>query len=295
EVPADVLGGDALVRAGQPSVERMGTLSVDLDLREHREVDTEVDRAELGDLGLAAGLLMHELVAGETHHHQALIAELLVQLLQALVLRRESALAGGVDHQHHRTEVIGEIDTVAVDRRGLEVRKSCHAPIVEPRAACARHRGSAVLAPVALWFGGPVAVPSCAPWLVPLPGPVLGGARARAHGAGRTLRTRAARPRPACPSARTPRSPRRRCWPHGGPCSLRRRTATARCRTSATTVPRRRRTRTGSARRCDRPRRPTGSCAGGSRAPVPTCGSGTRPPPPGRGDARSGSATPCRA
>src|SRR5699024_4264592 len=121
------------------------------------------------------------------------------------------------DHQHHRTEVIGEIDTVAVDRRGLEVRKSCHAPIVEPRAACARHRGSAVLGPVALWFGGPVAVPSCGPWPVPLLGPVLRGARARAHGAGRTLRTRAARPRPARPAARPPRSPRRRCWPHGGP------------------------------------------------------------------------------
>src|SRR5699024_578767 len=82
------------------------------------------------------------------------------------------------------------------------VRKSCHAPIVEPRAACARHRGSAVLGPVALWFGGPVAVPSCGPWPGPLLGPVLGGARARAHGAGRTLRTRGARPRPAWPQAR---------------------------------------------------------------------------------------------
>src|SRR5690625_6039682 len=100
----------------------MGTLSVDLDLREHREVDTEVDRAELGDLGLAAGLLMHELVAGETHHHQALIVELLVQLLQALVLRRESALARGVEHQPPRTEVIRESVTVAVERRSTQAR-----------------------------------------------------------------------------------------------------------------------------------------------------------------------------
>ena len=42
--------------------------AVDFDLREQRERDVVVERAELLDLGLVAGLLMAELVARKTEH-----------------------------------------------------------------------------------------------------------------------------------------------------------------------------------------------------------------------------------
>ena len=64
-----------------------------------------------------AGLLRAELVAREAEHHQAPVGVLLVQLLQALVLRRQAALAGGVDHQHDLSGVLAEVLLGAVDAR----------------------------------------------------------------------------------------------------------------------------------------------------------------------------------
>src|SRR5690606_26810119 len=90
EVPLDGLGAQhspALLL--QEAEQRMRLVAVDVHLGEHREADVVVQRAELPDLGLVAGFLAAELVAGESKHHEALAAVLAVQLLQARVLRGE--------------------------------------------------------------------------------------------------------------------------------------------------------------------------------------------------------------
>src|SRR3546814_6370520 len=77
----------------------MRAVAVDVDLGEHGEVHVVGQRTELPDLRLVARLLVAELVAGETQHHQAAVAIVAPQLLQARILRRETALRGHVDHQ----------------------------------------------------------------------------------------------------------------------------------------------------------------------------------------------------
>src|SRR3546814_6726044 len=79
----------------------MRAVAVDVDLGEHGEVHVVGQRTELPDLRLVARLLVAELVAGETQHHQAAVAIVAPQLLQARILRRETALRGHVDHQQH--------------------------------------------------------------------------------------------------------------------------------------------------------------------------------------------------
>src|SRR5690606_14238733 len=99
---------------------------VDVDLGEHRERHPVVALAELRDLLLVAGLLVAELVAREAEDDQALLAIGVLQLLQALVLRGEPALAGGVDDQHHLAGVRREVGVGAVDRGGVEVAEGSH-------------------------------------------------------------------------------------------------------------------------------------------------------------------------
>lgn len=58
-----------------------------------------VDLAEALDLVVRAGLLPAKLVAGEAEDDEALVLELLVELLEPGVLRGEAALGGGVDDE----------------------------------------------------------------------------------------------------------------------------------------------------------------------------------------------------
>ena len=104
----------------------MLVLAVDIDLAEHRKAHAVVRRAELADFVRGLEFLARELPAGEAEHHESFIPVLVVEILQALELRREAALARGVHHEHHRTNVIGEIALLAREGVGLEVRKSCH-------------------------------------------------------------------------------------------------------------------------------------------------------------------------
>ena len=60
-----------------------------------------VGGAELLNLGNCAGCLLTELVAREIQNLKSLLIILLVNLLQVLVLRRESATGGGVYNQQH--------------------------------------------------------------------------------------------------------------------------------------------------------------------------------------------------
>ena len=63
--------------------------AVDIDLGEHRKRHVIFAFAELSDLFGVARLLPAELVAGKTEHRKAARPKLALQLLQALVLRRE--------------------------------------------------------------------------------------------------------------------------------------------------------------------------------------------------------------
>ena len=89
----------------------IGVVAVDVRLLEELEADAVVDLAEAADVLVSAWLLSTELVAREAEtvdsvrtahstahstqhsHHQSLVLVLLVQLLQASVLRREPTLA----------------------------------------------------------------------------------------------------------------------------------------------------------------------------------------------------------
>ena len=66
-------------------------------------------------------LLLAELVGGEGEYREAPALILLVDRLHALVLRRETALAGGVDNQEHFPFVPGEINRLVLDVADLEV------------------------------------------------------------------------------------------------------------------------------------------------------------------------------
>src|SRR5689334_7451737 len=90
---------------------------VDVDLGEHRERHVVRERTELADLVLGPWLLMTELVAGESEHHEApgLVAP--VKSLEAGVLRRVSTLARDVDDQQDLTAVRLERRLAAVDGR----------------------------------------------------------------------------------------------------------------------------------------------------------------------------------
>src|SRR5713226_7238955 len=86
----------------------MPTWPVDVDLGEQRERDPVVHRAELTDLLRRAGLLLAELVAREPSHGEPALGELVVEPLQALVLRCQPALGCHIDDEYRRAGEIAE-------------------------------------------------------------------------------------------------------------------------------------------------------------------------------------------
>ena len=88
----------------EPLVELGGTIAVDLDLGEHREVDVVVVIDECADLLGRAGLLPAELVAREPEDPNAVVV--VVQRTQTCVLRREASSGGDVDDE---TGAVGEV------------------------------------------------------------------------------------------------------------------------------------------------------------------------------------------
>jgi len=105
----------------------VGVVAVHVDLGEHGERDAVVLLAEGRDLVLGARLLVAELVAREAEDGEALAGVLVVQLLQAFVLRGETALAGRVHDQDDVADVGAEVLVLAVDRGGVEVTQGGHA------------------------------------------------------------------------------------------------------------------------------------------------------------------------
>ena len=99
----------------------MRVTAIDVDLGEQRELHPEVALAERADLLICARLLVRELITREPEHHETLVAELLVQLLQPRVLRGETAFARGVHHQDDLPRVVGEVLLAPVEQAGLKI------------------------------------------------------------------------------------------------------------------------------------------------------------------------------
>ena len=104
----------------------MGIVAIDLDLGHQGEGHTVVDAAELGYLGIGTGLLMSELVAREADDHQALVLILLIQSLQAIILRSESAFGSGINYHENLALVLSEIHLYPFVVKGLEIINLCH-------------------------------------------------------------------------------------------------------------------------------------------------------------------------
>ena len=100
--------------------------TVHIGLGHKGEGDAMVQAAEFLDLLIGAGLLAGELVAGEANHHQAFVFVLLVQGLQAVVLRGETTFGCGVHNQEHLAFVILEVYFLALVVQGFEIVNRCH-------------------------------------------------------------------------------------------------------------------------------------------------------------------------
>src|SRR5262249_25902934 len=100
---------------------RLSRTGLGLELGEHREGDTVVPLAEGLDLLRRARLLPSELVAREAEHGESLARKVLLEALEACVLRRESAFAHHVHDQRDRAAVLPEIGRAAVEALRLQV------------------------------------------------------------------------------------------------------------------------------------------------------------------------------
>lgn len=119
EIPLDVLllvGG-----VDEESVEGSRVLALHVDLAEHREAHSIVELTEFGDFFVAPRLLVHELVGGESEHHQTVFLVGFVELLKAVVLTGEAAFARGVHDQKHLAFELRELPFLAVNGRHGEV------------------------------------------------------------------------------------------------------------------------------------------------------------------------------
>src|SRR5215469_10358119 len=99
----------------------MLAVAFDDDLLIHREFDSELRRAELGDFLVAARFLARKFVSWESEYHQAARPILLVQLLEVGILRSQSALGCDIDDQHHGAFVLPERRLFAIDVTNLEI------------------------------------------------------------------------------------------------------------------------------------------------------------------------------
>ncbi|MPN41179.1 hypothetical protein SDC9_188721 [bioreactor metagenome] len=99
---------------GQLPIEGVGSLALDYRLAGHRKLDAIGQPAEIGDLPIAARFLLAKIIGRETDDYQPLVLEAGIQLLEAVVLRGEAAVAGGVDDKNHLAGVLAERHRLAV-------------------------------------------------------------------------------------------------------------------------------------------------------------------------------------
>src|SRR6185295_10393535 len=122
EVLREIPGGELLRLGLEVGVDRRLILAGLRDhLLEQREGHVELAGAELLDLVGRARLLAAEVVAREAEQHEALVLQLLIELLHAGVLLREPALAGDIDDQGHLARVLLQIGGLPVQRLRLQL------------------------------------------------------------------------------------------------------------------------------------------------------------------------------
>ena len=97
----------------EPFEDGVGAVAVDVNLLHDGEADAVVELAELLDLIVGARLLAAKLIAREAQDGKVirvLLLEILVELLEAGVLRGEAALGGRVDDEDDLALVVGKGD-----------------------------------------------------------------------------------------------------------------------------------------------------------------------------------------
>src|ERR1700733_1334780 len=104
----------------------MRAAALDFDLGKQRKADGIIGGAELFDLRGVAGFLASELVAGKAEHRKAARTKRALQRLEALILRRESAGARGIDDQENLTFISLQRNVLAHQRGGGEIVNACH-------------------------------------------------------------------------------------------------------------------------------------------------------------------------
>src|SRR4051794_27934407 len=107
----------------------MGSITVHIDLLEHRKRHAVVLLTERADFGGRPWLLFAKLIAREPQYHEPAIAIALVQSLQSGILRGETAFAGRVHDQKGLAGILLESHRLAIERVTLEI-------------VCSRHDGS---------------------------------------------------------------------------------------------------------------------------------------------------------
>ena len=131
EIPFDRRAEQARFLVLQIVEQRMRVAAVDVDLGEHRKRHVILAFAERLDLLGVARLLRAELVAGKAEHRKAARRKFALQLLEALVLRREPAGARGVDDQEHLTLKPLERNLLAGERLRREIVNAWHRVLFE--------------------------------------------------------------------------------------------------------------------------------------------------------------------
>ena len=116
-----LLGGCDGLEVGEEGVL---VLAVHVDLLHYLETHAVVDAAELLNLAVGAGVLVGELGAGEAYADQAALAVLLVEGLEAVELRCEAALGGGVDDEQYFAFKLFEVNLFAVAGDGFVIVNS---------------------------------------------------------------------------------------------------------------------------------------------------------------------------
>src|SRR4051812_15093919 len=126
EIPFDRGAEQTGSRIRQIPEQRMRVVTVDVDFCKHRKGYGIVARSELLDLGRIAGLLITELIAGESEHRETARRKLAMQCLETLVLRREPAGARGVDDQQHLALELLQRDLLAGERLRRKIIDASH-------------------------------------------------------------------------------------------------------------------------------------------------------------------------
>jgi len=136
----------------EPRVELGGIVTVDIDFREHRKVDTEVLGDKDPNLLGRSRLLTTELIAREGQDSDAVV--IMMKRTQTCVLRREASSGRDVDDEAGGIGEIGERDLFTFQRCHFECMKSAHAaaayrPTQPVRLGLARSSPRSTAIPVA--------------------------------------------------------------------------------------------------------------------------------------------------